>query len=163
MSDWFEHFGFAEVGDDLLMGAYPQDAEDVAALRGAGVTRVFNLVQDIEYDPGARDACVAALAEAGHRGAARRARRLRQPAARPDRGVGAGRAGVARRGRARVRALPRGLAALGGGRRGDRRRCARASSRGRRSSILRERKPTANPLSHQRADLLDWWERRARV
>jgi hypothetical protein len=26
--------------------------------------------------------------------------------------------------------------------------------------ILRERKPTARPLSHQRADLLDWWQTR---
>ncbi len=65
MSDWFQHFGFAEVGDDLVMGAYPQDADDVAALAQEGVTRVFSLVQDIEYEPGAREACVAALAEAG--------------------------------------------------------------------------------------------------
>jgi len=65
MSDWFEHYGFAEVGDNMLMGAYPQDAADVAALAGAGVTRIFNLVQDLEYDDGARDACVSALAAAG--------------------------------------------------------------------------------------------------
>ena len=32
MSGWFEHFGFAQVGDELLIGAYPQDADDVAAL-----------------------------------------------------------------------------------------------------------------------------------
>ena len=32
VSDWFEHFGYAEVADDLLIGAYPQDADDVAAL-----------------------------------------------------------------------------------------------------------------------------------
>ena len=57
MSGWFEHFGFDAVGDGLLMGAYPQDADDVAALAEAGVTRVFNLVQDVEYDPGARDVC----------------------------------------------------------------------------------------------------------
>ena len=65
MSDWFEHFGFAEVAAELLIGAYPQDAADVAALRAAGVTRVLNLVQDLEYDPGGRDACVLALADAG--------------------------------------------------------------------------------------------------
>ncbi|MFN2460323.1 MAG: hypothetical protein ABR591_06520, partial [Candidatus Velthaea sp.] len=35
------------------------------ALAAAGVTRIFNLVQDLEYEPGARDACVAALAAAG--------------------------------------------------------------------------------------------------
>jgi phosphoglycolate phosphatase-like HAD superfamily hydrolase len=28
--------------------------------------------------------------------------------------------------------------------------------------VLRERKPTANPLMHQRADLLDWWLLRTR-
>ena len=65
MSDWFESYGFAEVGENLCMGAYPQDADDVAALSGVGVTRVFNLVQDVEYDDGARDACVLALADAG--------------------------------------------------------------------------------------------------
>jgi hypothetical protein len=27
--------------------------------------------------------------------------------------------------------------------------------------VLRERKPTANPLAHQRADLMRWWEERA--
>lgn len=68
MSDWFVHFGFAAVGDDLLMGAYPQDADDVAALQEAGVTAVFNLVQDVEYElAGGRDACAAALARAGIR------------------------------------------------------------------------------------------------
>ena len=68
MSDWFQRFGFAEVGDDLLMGAYPQDADDVATLRDAGVTAVFNLVQDVEYQhAGGREACATALAEAGIR------------------------------------------------------------------------------------------------
>jgi protein-tyrosine phosphatase len=66
MSDWFEHFGFAQVGNDLLMGAYPQDADDVAALRAAGVTAVFNLVQDVEYElADGREACASALAAAG--------------------------------------------------------------------------------------------------
>ncbi len=66
MSRWFESFGFAEVGADLLMGAYPQDADDVAALRDAGVTAIFNLVQDSEYQhEGGREACAAALARAG--------------------------------------------------------------------------------------------------
>ena len=32
------------------MGAYPQDADDVAALSEAGVTAIFNLVQDVEYE-----------------------------------------------------------------------------------------------------------------
>ena len=29
-------------------------------------------------------------------------------------------------------------------------------------AVLRERKPTAEPLGHQRADLLAWWRTRAR-
>jgi protein-tyrosine phosphatase len=32
---------------------------------------------------------------------------------------------------------------------------------GRALELLRARKPTANPLSHQLADLLDWWRMRA--
>ena len=55
MSGWFEHFGFGQVGDELLIGAYPQDADDVAALVEAGVTRVFNLVQDVEYEGDGRE------------------------------------------------------------------------------------------------------------
>ena len=60
MSDWFGISALRR-SQALVMGAYPQDADDVAALAGAGITRVFNLVQDVEYDPGARDACMAAL------------------------------------------------------------------------------------------------------
>src|SRR6478672_4654370 len=56
MSDWFEHYGYAEVARDLLIGAYPQDAGDVAALRAAGVTQVLNLVRDAEYRAGATPA-----------------------------------------------------------------------------------------------------------
>jgi len=68
VSAWFEEFGFAQIGPELLMGAYPQDADDVAALRDAGVTAVFNLVQDSEYQrAGGREACATALARAGIR------------------------------------------------------------------------------------------------
>ena len=65
MSDWFERFGFAEVADGLLIGAYPLDADDVSRLSSAGVTCVFNLVQDTEYGAGQRRAVVVALREAG--------------------------------------------------------------------------------------------------
>jgi protein-tyrosine phosphatase len=67
MSDWFARFGFGEVADGLLTGAYPVDAEDVAALRAAGVTRVFNLCQDAEYEPPERETVQAALGHAGIR------------------------------------------------------------------------------------------------
>ncbi|MGZ4174102.1 MAG: dual specificity protein phosphatase family protein [Solirubrobacteraceae bacterium] len=64
MSKWFESFGFAEVYDDLLIGAYPLDASDVALLSEAKTERILNLVQEREYEPGERDEVEEALAEA---------------------------------------------------------------------------------------------------
>ena len=46
VSAWFRTYGFADVLDDLLIGAYPLDAEDVALLQRAGIERVLNLVED---------------------------------------------------------------------------------------------------------------------
>ena len=161
MSDWFEHFGFAEVGDDLLMGAYPQDAEDVRRLADAGVTRIFNLVQDLEYDPGARDACVAALAAAGID-----EQRVELvdfgsvPAAQIETAAQAVLAWLdegervyvhCRAGWQRSATVVTAIIALREGLLPN-----QALKR------LRARKPTANPLSHQLADLLDWWRMRAR-
>lgn len=159
MSDWFTHFGFAEVADDLLMGAYPQDDEDVAALKASGVTRVLNLVQDIEYDPGGRDACATALADAGieeHRieivdygnllpGHIEMATRIAlRWLDEGERVYVHCRAGMQRSATiaAAIVMLRDGLdapAAL---------------------DYVRDRKPSANPLSHQRQDLLRWWARR---
>ena len=65
MSDWFERFGYAEVADGLLTGAYPTDAQDVAALAAEGVTCVLNLCEECEYYEGERDAVAGALARAG--------------------------------------------------------------------------------------------------
>lgn len=65
MSDWFERYGHAEVAPGLLTGAYPTDAEDVETLAGEGVTCVFNLCEDDEYEDGAREAVDAALGAAG--------------------------------------------------------------------------------------------------
>lgn len=65
MSKWFERYGFAEVADGLLTGAFPCDGSDVAALAAAGVTAVFNLCEDCEYDEGARDEVAASLARYG--------------------------------------------------------------------------------------------------
>jgi protein-tyrosine phosphatase len=159
MSRWFEHFGFAEVGDGLVMGAYPQDADDVAALVAAGVTRIFNLVQDLEYDPGARDVCVAALAEAGID--ERRLELVDFGSLRPDQIEAAAQAVIAwldagervyvhcRAGWQRSATVIAAIVTL----RED-------VPPWRALEILRERKPTANPLSHQRGDLFDWWEQR---
>ena len=161
MSDWFEHFGFAEVGDDLLMGAYPQDADDVAALSGAGVTAIFNLVQDVEYElEGGRDACATALAQAGI--SEERVEVVDYGNLLPDhielavRTVSAWleegervyvhcRAGMQRSATvaAAIVAVHEGVEPLD------------ALDR------VRERNPRANPLAHQRKDLLRWWEKRS--
>jgi len=65
VSDWFARFGWAQVADGLITGAYPLDADDVAELSGAGITAVFNLCEDGEYEPGERDDASAALERAG--------------------------------------------------------------------------------------------------
>jgi len=161
MSDWFEHFGFAEIGDDLLMGAYPQDADDVAALAEAGVTAVFNLVQDVEYElQDGRDACAAALAQAGIREERVEvvdygnllpghielaARTVLAWLDEGERVYVHCRAGMQRSAvvSAAIVALHEGLEPL------------EALDR------VRARNARANPLSHQRQDLLRWWEKRS--
>jgi protein-tyrosine phosphatase len=161
MSGWFEHFGFAEVGEDLLMGAYPQDADDVAALSEAGVTAVFNLVQDVEYErSGGRDACATALGRAGiHeerielRDYGNLAPGQLELAAKTvlawlrdgERVYVHCRAGMQRSAivAAAIVALHEGLEPLD------------ALDR------VRERNPRADPLSHQREDLLRWWDERS--
>jgi protein-tyrosine phosphatase len=161
MSDWFDSYGFAEVGENLWMGAYPQDADDVAALSGVGVTRVFNLVQDVEYDDGARDACVAALAAAG---IDERRVELEDFGSVPA---------------AQIEAVAQAvLAWLQEGERvyvhcragWQRSATVLAAIIALREDVspfealqrLRRRKPTANPLSHQLEDLLEWWQTRER-
>lgn len=159
MSDWFVHFGYAEVADGLLIGAYPQDGEDVAALHAAGVTRVLNLVQDVEYDPGARDTCVTALVDAGIE--EWRAQLVDYGGLPPAQIEAVAQAVLAwlddgervyvhcRAGWQRSAAIVAAVVTL---RDGVEPRQA--------LDILRERKPTANPLAHQRADLMRWWEQR---
>lgn len=159
MSGWFEHFGFADVGDGLVMGAYPQDADDVAAIGAAGVTRVFNLVQDLEYDPGAREACVTAFAGAGIE--ERRVELVDYGSLTPAQIEESAQAVLAwldegervyvhcRAGWQRSATVVAAILAL----RED-------VSPHEALEVLRERKPTANPLAHQRADLFRWWELR---
>jgi atypical dual specificity phosphatase len=161
VSDWFEHFGFAEVGENLVMGAYPQDVGDVAALAEAGITRIFNLVQDLEYEPGARHACVAALAAAG---IDEQRVELVDFGSVPAAQIEAVAQTVlewldsgervyvhCRAGWQRSATVIAAIVALREG-----------VGPGTALEILRERKPTANPLAHQRSDLLDWWQARAR-
>ena len=65
MSRWFRSYGFADVLDDLLVGAYPLDSDDVDALERMGIRRVLNLTEDDEYRPGERRAVEQALSAAG--------------------------------------------------------------------------------------------------
>lgn len=65
MSTWFRTYGFAEVEENLLIGAFPLDSEDVAMLSWQRVDRVLNLVQDDEYPGGEHEAVEEALHEAG--------------------------------------------------------------------------------------------------
>lgn len=160
MSHWFERFGFAEVGDDLLMGAYPQDADDVAALRDAGVTAVFNLVQDVEYErAGGRETCAAALAEAGIR--EERVELVDYGNLLPGHIERAATTALAwldagervyvhcRAGMQRSAVVVAAVVALREG------VDARAAL-----DRVRARNPQADPLSHQRRDLLRWWDAR---
>ena len=160
MSGWFEHFGFAAVGDDLLMGAYPQDDDDVAALREAGVTAVFNLVQDTEYEQaGGRDACATALEQAGI--AEERVELIDYGNLLPDQIELAAGTVLAwlqqgervyvhcRAGMQRSAVVSAAIVALH-----EDRAPLDALAR------VRERNPQANPLAHQRQDLLRWWDER---
>jgi atypical dual specificity phosphatase len=161
MSRWFEDFGFAQVGSDLFMGAYPQDAGDVAALEQAGVTAVFNLVQDVEYElAGGREACAAALERAGIR--EERVELVDYGNLLPGH---------------IERAVATMLAWLDAGevvyvhcRAGMQRSAVIATAVVALSEQLepldalaavRRRNPQANPLAHQRQDLLRWWDGRA--
>ncbi len=65
MSRWFRTYGFAEILDDLMIGAYPLDSDDVGMLEMMRVERVLNLVEDEEYGEIDRQAVEEALDEAG--------------------------------------------------------------------------------------------------
>lgn len=54
MSNWFQTYGFVRVLDDLLIGAYPLDEDDVAALEQEGIERILNLAEEREYEDGER-------------------------------------------------------------------------------------------------------------
>ena len=51
-----------DVLDDLIIGAYPLDGEDVAMLEWLGVQRVLNLAEDSEYQDDEREAVEQAYA-----------------------------------------------------------------------------------------------------
>jgi atypical dual specificity phosphatase len=160
MSQWFLTYGFAEVHEGLIIGAYPLDADDVEILAGMGVERVLNLVEDQEYPPGSRDEVEDALAAVGieeYRIDLIDFGRL------PLDGLEAAVAEVVawlregelcyvhcRAGRQRSAAVAAGVIAVLDGIGID--------------EALREvqmRKPSADPLPHQREDLWTWWSQRS--
>jgi hypothetical protein len=160
MSSWFDDYGYAEVAPELLIGAVPLDAVDVGRLSHEGVDVVENLCEDAEYPPAHRRLVESALQGYG-------ITELREPL------VDFGGFEPAQL----ERAVSQVLAAL----EGDARVYLHCRAGWQRSAAvaagvvaLREdisiqdalqsvaaRKPTADPLTHQRADLLAWHAARA--
>ncbi len=160
MSSWFRTYGFSDVDDGLLIGAYPLDEDDVGMLEWAGVNRILNLVQDDEYQPGERNIVLAALASAGIE-----ERRVGLtdygglPPTELETAVRAVASWLAegrisyvhcRAGWQRSAAVAAGVIAFRDGVEID-----DALDR------IQRRKPTADPLPHQREDLRRWWSERS--
>ena len=160
VSQWFVTYGFAEVHDTLVIGAYPLDAGDVELLAQMSIRRVLNLVEDQEYPPGRHFAVSAAMRAAGideQRMTLTDFGRL--PA---DRLEAAVRLVVAwmkqgelgylhcRAGWQRSAAVAAGAVAVYEGIGIDRA-----------LALVQQRKPSADPLPHQREDLRNWWAQRS--
>ena len=161
MSDWFQRFGFATVAPGLLAGAYPTDQADVDTLADAGVQEIVNLCQDAEYHFGARAALEKALAA---RGIAEHRIELVDYGDLPEEALEQAVAEVMGR-------LDEGRQVYLHCRAGWQRSAAVAAAVialredleiEEALDVLRERKPTSEPLEHQRADLLAWWAARSR-
>lgn len=159
MSEWFRSYGFSDVAERLLIGAYPLDEQDVATLSRLNVSRVLNLTEDEEYPDGAREAAKAALDQAGI---------LEERLPMPDYG------GLP------VSVIEHAIGTVSGWL--DEGECVYLHCRAgwQRSAALaaavladnteidldealaqvKARKPTAEPLPHQLEDLHRWWRRR---
>jgi protein-tyrosine phosphatase len=160
MSNWFRVYGYADIQDKLLVGAYPLDQEDVGMLEWMRIERILNLVEDAEYEPGEREEVEAALAAAGIE-----EQRIsltdygRLPAAQLEQAVEdviewlerGHRVYVhCRAGWQRSAAVAAGVVALREG-----------VGIEEALELVRERKPSADPLPQQREDLRRWWDERA--
>jgi len=160
MSHWFTTYGFAEVHDGLLIGAYPLDAEDVGMLATMSVSRILNLVEDQEYPPGSRFAIEAGLREAGiHEHRMQLTDFGSLPADRLEEAVqlvvGWLKQGDlsyvhCRAGWQRSAAVAAGAVAVYDGLGIDQA-----------LDFVQKRKPSADPLPHQRDDLRAWWRERS--
>lgn len=159
MSTWFRTYGFADVADGLSIGAYPLDTEDVEMLSWVGIERVLNLVEAEEYRPGDHELVAEAMQAAGIEEA--RVNFTDFGGMSPDAlelAVGEARRWLdqgsqvyihCRAGWQRSAAVAAGVVAVRKGIGIDE---ALAS--------IQARKPTADPLPHQREDLHRWWEAR---
>jgi protein-tyrosine phosphatase len=159
VSKWFRSYGFADVAPDLAIGAYPLDDEDVRALEFIGVQRVLNLVADEEYAPGTRDLVKLAFADAGIEEQRVRVKdfghlppdTLEEAVAVVNGWLDDGLQTYVhcRAGWQRSAAVAAGVVATRDGIDVD-------------DAVrkIRRRKPTADPLPHQREDLRRWWRRR---
>lgn len=159
MSSWFRSYGFADVLDQLLIGAYPLDKDDVAMLDWVGVQRILNVVDDGEYRPGDREAVKAALQEAGIE--ERRLPLVDYGGLPPE--------AVEHAVQETLRWLDEGERVYLHCRAGWQRSAALAAAViavrdgidiDRALEYVRARKPSADPLPHQREDLRRWWAER---
>ncbi len=159
MSDWFRTYGYADVHPDLVIGAYPLDADDVGMVALLGVRQVLNLVEDAEYAPGQRDQITALFDQAG---------------------IEETRMKLIDYGHLPAQELEQAVEVVLGWLRGGQRCYVHCRAGWQRSAavaagaiaisegidieaaldLVRRRKPSANPLPHQRADLLSWWQER---
>jgi hypothetical protein len=159
VSRWFRSYGFAEVLDDLLVGAYPLDEDDVGTLARLGIRRVLNLTEDTEYRPGDRRTVERALRTAG---IDERRLSLTDYGGLPSASVEAAVQEVngwldegtrtylhCRAGWQRSAAVAAGVVAVRAGLEIDDALV-----------FVQDRKPSADPLLHQREDLRRWWESR---
>jgi protein-tyrosine phosphatase len=160
VSLWFRSYGLADVHPDLIIGSYPLDEEDVAMIAHLGVNRILNLVQDREYRPGERE-----IVEAAFERAEIEETRLDMedygelPSEQLERAVGLVNEWLdqgqrvyvhCRAGWQRSAAIAAGVVAL-------------REDRGIEEAleVVQLRKPSADPLPHQRDDLVAWWAARA--
>jgi protein-tyrosine phosphatase len=159
VSRWFRSYGFADVFDNLIVGAYPLDQDDVDTLAHMGIERVLNLTEDDEYRPGDRQEVARALAGAG---IAESRLPLTDYGGLPGSALDVAVRIVGgwldegertylhcRAGWQRSAAVAAGVVAVRAGMDIDDA-----------VDYVRRRKPSADPLPHQRADLRRWWEAR---
>jgi predicted protein tyrosine phosphatase len=160
VSLWFRSYGFADVHPGFVIGAYPLDEDDVAMIARLSVDRILNLVEDSEYRPGERDAVIAALTDAGieeHRldtidFGSLAPEVLEEAVGQVITWLDEGHRVYlhCRAGWQRSAAIAAGVVAI------RERRGIEAAL-----EVVQARKPSADPLPHQREDLAAWWTTRS--